>query len=107
EGSREIPHRGVHRDGHGTEVDGDVLRLGHDASVRVEERTARIHPFLDIRGIRGPAKCDAHLLRDERQGGLQDLQLRRVHGATSISMSPRGRMRNVPPGGTTVVAWPT
>src|SRR5437879_240854 len=105
EGSREIPHRGVDRDGHRTEVDRDVLRLGHDASLGVEERTARIHSFLDVRGVRGPAKRDSHLLRDERQPGLQDLQIRRVHGATSISMSPRGRMRNVAPGGTTVVAW--
>ena len=104
EGSREVPYCGVDRNGHRTEVDRDVFRLGDDASLGVEECTARIHPFLDVRGVRGPPKRDAHLLRDERQCGLQDLQVGRIHGATSISMSPRGRMWNLAPGGTTVVA---
>ena len=51
----------VDRDGHRTEVDRDVLRLGHDASLGVEERTARIHSFLDVRGKCGAPKSRTHL----------------------------------------------
>ena len=78
----EVPQDRLDRERHGAEVDRDVLRLRNHPAFCVEERAARVHPLLDVRGVRRPPKGDAHLLRDERQGGLEDFKLRGVHAPT-------------------------
>ena len=72
EGPGEVPHGRLDRDRHGAQVDRDVFRLRDDAAVRVEHSAARVHSFLDVRRVGRAAEGDAHLLRDERQAGLED-----------------------------------
>ena len=78
----EVPQNRLDRERHGAQVDRDMLCLRNHPALRVEERAARVHPLLDVRGVRRPPKRDAHLLRDERQGGLEDFKFRGVHAPT-------------------------
>ena len=81
-----VEHEGVVRPGarqpdggdgvrHGSEVNGDVLGLGDQASAGVEERGRAVAALLDVGGEGRADEGGAHLLGDGTKGAADDLEL--------------------------------
>ncbi len=74
---------------HRPQVDGDVRGVGHEVSVRVEERAGKVQAFLDVDGLGGGLEAGAHLFGDGHEEVVEDLEKNRVGFCIEI-----GTLRN-------------
>lgn len=62
-----VPHLVLDSLLHGSQVDGDVRRVGHQTSILSKHSTGEVKSLLDVRGDGGSLQNSAHLLCRGRQ----------------------------------------
>jgi hypothetical protein len=83
------PERGLDREGHGPEVDGDVRALGQGLAPAIEKGAGEVLSFLDVGGEGRPAQDGGHLLGDGDEDVLEQLDL---DGVDALHRRPALRM---------------
>ncbi len=93
---------GLHGQGHGPEMDGDVRALGQRLAALVEDGAGIVLALLDVGGEGGAAQDGAHLLGHGDEEVLEDFELDRIvrlHAPLSLAST---RLRSA----STRIPWP-
>src|SRR5215468_6896725 len=97
------PEHLTHHPEERAEVQWNVLGLGNDLALPIEDRRRAVPALLDVARIGRANKRDPHLFGDGHEGGAQDLEGDAIHHAAPIMRNPCSSTTARWPGSTSVV----